>query len=511
MDLLSSPPPTPTSDDSSLDTFKSDDVLATMQEVQNFENGNPLLQLCINSIRFLCIDAINLAGSGHPGICMGMAPAIFTLFERHLSFCPSNPNWLNRDRFILSAGHGSMLLYSILHLYGYSSVTMNDICNFRRLHSSTPGHPECTMTPGVEVSTGPLGQGIANAVGFAIAEAHICALFSRPDAMIVDNFTFCVVGDGCLMEGISSEACSLAGHLKLGKLIVLYDDNHMSIDGSTDLAFTENVSARFEAYGWHMVHVENGNSDIEAIDAAILAAKQCTSKPSLIKITTKIGYGSPKLQNTPAAHGSPINMSETAATRKALNYPYEPFHIPDNVLQHFRRKVQTGKHLESCWEMNLASYKGLYPELYTRFSQDVIQGEWPLTLGAELYKAAKACEKSSMATRNFSGIMLNTVAPVSGLILGGSADTATSTMTHLACSKEFTPTIRVGRNIRFGVREHAMGGICNGIALCGYNLRPFCGTFLVFSGTAITIETFCSQTDMKCRLHACVDEDGVDE
>lgn len=291
-----------------------------------------LANLCINTVRFLCVDAINHANSGHPGVCMGMAAAAFVLFDNHMKFNPLNPRWLNRDRFVLSAGHGSMLLYSLLHLYGYESISMTDIKEFRKLHSRTPGHPECTETAGVEVCTGPLGQGISNAVGIAVAEAHIASIYNRPGFPIVDNFTYCIVGDGCMMEGISAEACSLAGHLKLGKLIVLYDDNHISIDGSTDLAFTEDVGKRFEAYGWQVLHVREGSTDIASIDRAIHIAKQCTDKPTLIKVSTVIGFGSPNQQNTAKVHGSALGSQETSETRKALNYEYDAFEIPSPAL-----------------------------------------------------------------------------------------------------------------------------------------------------------------------------------
>lgn len=440
-----------------------------------------LARSCINTIRFLCVDTINLANSGHPGICMGMAPASFVLFDEHMRFCPSNPSWINRDRFILSAGHGSMLLYSLLHLYGYKSVSLDDIKRFRKLNSRTPGHPECTETPGVEVSTGPLGQGLSNAVGIALSEAHLASVYNRPGFPIVDNFTFCIAGDGCMMEGMTSEACSLAGHLGLGKLIVLYDDNHISIDGSTDLAFTEDVGKRFEAYNWQVIHVERGNTDITAIDRAIRDAKRCVDKPTLIKITTTIGYGAPSKSNTAKAHGSAIGAEETSAAREALNYKHAPFDVPQDVLNHFRRKIDRGNSDEQQWKNLLREYEGFYPELHKSFKKFVIDGSFPEELMQNLQSVGLQESGNSLATRKHSKTMLNTIASLLPTFLGGSADTSPSTLTDLKCSRDFTKHTRDGRIIRFGVREHAMGAIANGIALAGYNLRPFCSTFLAFS------------------------------
>lgn len=446
------------------------------------KGNEDLANLCINAIRFLCIDAINHANSGHPGICMGMAPAIFVLFDNHLKFNPSNPNWLNRDRFILSAGHGSMLLYAMLFLCGYQSTSMDDLKNFRKLGSRTPGHPECTETPGVEVCTGPLGQGVCNAVGAAIAEAHMASVYNRPGCPVVDNYTYCLVGDGCMMEGLSAEACSLAGHLQLGKLIVLYDDNSISIDGSTEIAFTEDVSMRFESYGWQVLHVKNGNTDISGIDSAIYEAKRCANKPTLIKITTTIGYGAPNKSDSAIVHGSALGKEETEAARKVLGYGYRPFEVPPSVLQHLRRKLYEGICHEYSWRVCLEEYDQLFPKLAKVIRDEVLCGVISPTLDVELCRAAMGNRAKSRATRKHSKTMLNTIAANFPGFIGGSADTSPSTLTDIECSGDFTAVNRNGRNIRFGVREHAMAAIANGIGLAGYNLRPFCSTFFVFSG-----------------------------
>ncbi|MCY7392351.1 MAG: transketolase, partial [Leptolyngbyaceae cyanobacterium CAN_BIN12] len=317
-------------------------------------------ELCINSIRFLAVDAVEKAKSGHPGLPMGAAPMAFVLWNHFLRVNPKNPDWFNRDRFVLSAGHGSMLQYALLYLAGFNSVTMEDIKQFRQWESKTPGHPENFMTKGVEVTTGPLGQGISNAVGLAIAEAHLAAKFNKPDHTIVDHYTYVIMGDGCHMEGVSSEACSLAGHLKLGKLIALYDDNHISIDGSTDLAFTEDVGKRFEAYGWHVVVVEDGNTDLDAIHKAIEEAKAVTDKPSMIKVRTTIGYGSPTKANTAGVHGAALGGDEVTATRKQLGWEYEPFEIPEDALNYWRKAVERGAKYEEEWNLNLENYQAKY-------------------------------------------------------------------------------------------------------------------------------------------------------
>lgn len=464
---------------SSDEEFTSENtVLTSYAKLERIELAN----LCINSIRFLCIDAINNAQSGHPGMCMGMAAAAFVLFDNHLKFNPSNPRWLNRDRFVLSAGHGSMLLYSLLHLYGYKSVSLDDIKNFRQLSSCTPGHPECTETEGVEVSTGPLGQGMSNAVGIALAQAHVASVYNKPNFPIIENYTYCIAGDGCMMEGISSEACSLAGHLKLGRLIVLYDDNRISIDGSTDLTFTEDVAKRYESYGWHVISVPNGSTDIAAIDKALHAAKRCLDRPTLIKVSTIIGYGAPSKQNTASAHGSALGIEEANATRKVLKHEYEPFEITAPALEHVRRKVPDGEALESSWSTMLKDYENNYPQKYKVFMDAVAHGNLPSEVDLTLRKMAFTLRNKSQATRKHSKAVLNAIAPLVPSLIGGAADTTPSTLTNLDCSSDFTAENRGGRNIRFGVREHAMGAISNGIGLAGYNLRPFCSTFFVFTG-----------------------------
>ena len=437
-----------------------------------------LEELCINSIRFLAIDAVEKAKSGHPGLPMGAAPMAFVLWDRFMRFNPKNPKWFNRDRFVLSAGHGSMLQYALLYLAGYDSVTLEDIKEFRQWESRTPGHPENFMTLGVEVTTGPLGQGISNAVGLAIAEAHLAAKFNKPDSTIVDHYTYVILGDGCNMEGVSGEACSLAGHLGLGKLIALYDDNHISIDGSTDLAFTEDVGKRFEAYGWHVLTVEDGNTDLEAIHKAIEAAKAVTDKPSMIKVRTTIGYGSPNKANTAGVHGSALGGSEVTATREKLGWEYEPFQVPEDALNHWRKAVERGAKYEEEWNKNFADYKAKYGAEAAQLEQ-MLSGK--LAEGWEKVLPTYTPEDKADSTRNQSGKCLNALADVVPGLIGGSADLAHSCMTLLKSSGDFQPGHYENRNIRFGVREHGMGAICNGIALHGSGLIPYGATFLVFA------------------------------
>ncbi|HEY9674595.1 MAG TPA: transketolase [Waterburya sp.] len=437
-----------------------------------------LEELCINSIRFLAIDAVQKANSGHPGLPMGAAPMAFVLWDRFMRFNPKNPKWFNRDRFVLSAGHGCMLQYALLHLTGYDSVTLDDIKQFRQWGSKTPGHPENFETPGVEVTTGPLGQGIANGVGLAMAEAHLAAKFNKPDAKIVDHYTYVILGDGCNMEGVSGEACSLAGHLGLGKLIALYDDNHISIDGSTDVSFTEDVAKRFEAYGWHVQHVEDGNNDLEAIAKAIEAAKAVTDKPSMIKVTTTIGYGSPNKSNTADVHGAALGKDEVKATRENLGWEYPEFEVPEDALKHWRKAVERGANLETEWNQALADYKAKYPEEaaeFERFASGKLPEGWEKALPT--YKP----EDKALATRKTSEMTLNALAPVLPELVGGSADLTHSNYTLLKGFGDFQKGQYANRNLRFGVREHGMGSICNGIALHGSGLIPYCATFLVFA------------------------------
>jgi len=438
-----------------------------------------LQELCVNSIRFLAIDAVEKANSGHPGLPMGAAPMAFVLWDKFLKFNPKNPKWINRDRFVLSAGHGCMLQYALMYLAGYDSVTIEDIKQFRQWKSQTPGHPENFVTSGVEVTTGPLGQGIANAVGLAQAEAHLAAVFNKPSHKLIDHYTYVILGDGCNMEGISGEACSLAGHWGLGKLIALYDDNHISIDGPTDVSFTEDVSKRFEAYGWHVQHVTDGNTDLDAIAKAIEAAKAVTDKPSMIKVTTFIGYGSPNKQNTADAHGSVLGTNEVAATRKNLGWNYEPFEVPSDALNHFRKAVTRGSQDESQWQSVWEDYQTKYPEEAAQFNRLVFTGELP----PNWEKALPVYQPGdkALASRKSSEIVLNALAPVLPEIIGGSADLTHSNYTLLKGYGDFQKNQYANRNVHFGVREHAMGAICNGIALYGANLIPYGATFLIFT------------------------------
>ncbi|AFZ34502.1 transketolase [Stanieria cyanosphaera PCC 7437] len=437
-----------------------------------------LEELCINSIRFLAIDAVEKAKSGHPGLPMGAAPMAFVLWDRFMKHNPKNPKWFNRDRFVLSAGHGCMLLYALMYLTGSDVVTLDEIKNFRQWGSKAPGHPENHITEGVEVTTGPLGQGIANAVGLAIAEAHLAAKYNKEDCKLVDHYTYVILGDGCNMEGISGEACSLAGHLGLGKLIALYDDNHISIDGSTDVSFTEDVSKRFEAYGWHVLHVKDGNSDLDEIAKAIEDAKAVTDKPSMIKVTTTIGYGSPNKANTAGVHGAALGGDEVKATRENLGWNHEPFVVPDDALAHFRKAVERGASYEAEWQETLAHYKTKYPQEAAEFER-IISSTLPE--GWDKVLPSYTPEDKALATRKHSEITLNALAPVLPELIGGSADLTHSNLTYLEVSGSFQKGAYQNRNLRFGVREHAMGAICNGIALHSHGLIPYGATFLVFT------------------------------
>ncbi|MDB9395363.1 transketolase [Microcystis aeruginosa] len=437
-----------------------------------------LEELCINAVRFLAVDAVEKAKSGHPGLPMGAAPMAFVLWDQFLRFNPKNPQWVNRDRFVLSAGHGCMLQYALMYLTGYDSVPLEEIKQFRQWKSKTPGHPENFVTEGVEVTTGPLGQGIANGVGLALAETHLAARFNKPDAKIIDHYTYVILGDGCNMEGISGEACSLAGHWGLGKLIALYDDNHISIDGSTDIAFTEDVSKRFEAYGWHVQHVENGNTDLDAIANAIAAAKAVTDKPSMIKITTTIGYGSPNKSNTADVHGAALGATEIELTRKALGWEYEPFVVPDDVLSRFRQAVDKGATAETDWNKLFNEYQTKYPAeaaLFEQLTTSQLPEGWDKAL--PVYKP----EDKALASRKHSEICLNALAGVLPGLIGGSADLTHSNYTELEHFGNFQKGSYQERNVHFGVREHAMGAICNGIALHNTGLIPYGATFLIFT------------------------------
>jgi len=436
-----------------------------------------LEQLCINSIRFLAIDAVEKAKSGHPGLPMGAAPMAFVLWDRIMRFNPKNEGWHNRDRFVLSAGHGSMLQYAMLYLTGYPGMTIEDLKQFRQWESKTPGHPEDFMTPGVEVTTGPLGQGLANAVGIAAAEAHMAARFNKPDFPIFDHYTYVIASDGDMMEGVASEACSLAGHWGLGKLIVLYDDNKISLDGDTELSFTEDVGKRFEAYGWHVQAVEDGNTDVDGIHTAITTAKSVTDRPSLIKVRTTIGYGSPNKANSHDSHGSALGAEEVQATRKNLGWEYEPFVVPEDVLNHFRQAQERGAQWEEEWNQLYTDYKQKYAEEAQQLEQ-----MWSKKLPENWHQCLPTytSEDKGDATRNHGGKCLNALAKVLPQVVGGSADLFTSNKTLMKGLGNFQKETYEGRNFWFGVREHGMGAICNGIA--GYGgLIPYCSTFLTFT------------------------------
>ncbi len=436
-------------------------------------SADELQTKAINAIRFLSADAIQTANSGHPGMCMGAAALTYALWMRHLRFNPHNPDWPNRDRFVLSGGHGSMLLYSMLHLTGYD-VSLDEIKNFRQWGSITPGHPEYNHTPGVEVTTGPLGQGVGNAVGMAIAEAHLAAVFNRPGHEIIDHYTYALVTDGDLMEGISSEAASIAGHLRLGKLIFLYDDNDISIDGSTDLTFTEDVGKRFEAFGWHVQTVKDGN-DVDAVDKAISKAKE-DPRPSLIICRTHIGFGLPTKQDSAESHGAPPGEEELRGAKEKLGWPDKMFYVPDEVYDHYRGSIPRGEDLEKQWKEAFAEYEKAYPELAAEL-QRRLEGRLPE--GWEKVIPSFDAE-SRMATRSASGKVINALAPVLTELVGGSADLTPSNKTSINSSKPLQADSMDGRNIHYGVREHAMGAIVNGMAVHG-GLIPFCGTFFIFS------------------------------
>lgn len=435
-------------------------------------------ELCVNAIRFLSIDGVEKAKSGHPGLPMGAAPMSFVLWDQFMRFNPKNPQWINRDRFVLSAGHGSMLQYSLLHLYGYDSVTIDDIKQFRQWKSKTPGHPENFVTSGIEVTTGPLGQGIANGVGLALAEAHLGAKYNKPDCTLIDHYTYVIMGDGCNMEGISGEAASLAGHWGLGKLIALYDDNHISIDGSTDIAFTEDVSKRFEAYGWHVLHVKDGNTDLDAIAAAIAEAKSVTDKPTMIKVTTTIGYGSPKKAGTAGVHGAALGGDEVAATRAKLDWNYDPFVVPEDAYAHFNKAIERGATLEAQWNETMATYKTKYPteaQEFETITSGVLPANWADCL------PSYTPEDKPLASRKHSENCLNAISTVLPQLIGGSADLTHSNLTQLKISGDFQKGAYENRNVHFGVREHAMGAICNAISLHNTGLIPYGATFLVFT------------------------------
>jgi transketolase len=446
-------------------------------------------QLCINTIRFLSVDMVQKANSGHPGMPLGAAPLAYVLWTRWLEHNPRNPLWFDRDRFVLSAGHGSALLYSLLHLTGYD-LSLDDIKQFRQWGSKAPGHPERGHTPGVEVTTGPLGQGLANAVGMAIAEAQLAARYNQPDHLVIDHHTYAIVGDGDLMEGVASEAASLAGHLRLGKLTCLYDDNHVTLAGGTDISFTEDRARRFEAYGWHTVTVSDGN-DLAAIDTALHAARAQAARPSLILVRTHIGYGSPE-QDSFKAHGSPLGIADVRKTKETLKWPTEPdFLIPAEALAHMREAIARGAHDESTWNERLTGYAKACPALSAQLLSR-LRDELPPGWDAQIPQFP--ADTKGLATREASGKVMNAIAPNLPALLGGSADLDPSTKTALKGLGDFNSPqsqsedgqgsdgggwSKLGRNLHFGVREHAMGAIVNGLAAHG-GFIPYGATFLIF-------------------------------
>lgn len=434
---------------------------------------NQIDVLTVNTIRVLAADIVQKAKSGHPGLPIGSAPMAYTLFAKELKFNPKNPKWRNRDRFILSAGHGSALQYALLHLFGYD-MTIDDLKSFRQWGAKTPGHPEFGHTPGVEITTGPLGQGIANAVGMAMAEAHMAAKFNKDGFPVFDHYTYALVGDGCLMEGIASEAASLAGHLKLGKLIVMYDKNDITIEGNINVAFTEDVGKRFEAYGWQVLTVENGNADIDAIQEALEKAKDEKEKPSLVIVKTTIGYNSP-LAGTSACHGSPLGQENIDILKANLGFDYkEPFTVPDEVYEHTNRIAETGVARENVYNKMMAGYEKQYPELAKQLEK-YYGPMCPHIFDDYFYEFDKA-----LSTRKASNAVLNRLASKLPNLIGGSADLAGSNLTIMNDREWFSAENYAGSNIHFGVREFAMAAIANGMAAYG-GLKPYVATFFVFS------------------------------
>ena len=438
--------------------------------------GEELDQLAINTIRFLSVDMVEAAGCGHPGAPMGQASMAYLLWTRFLRTTPSDPHWPNRDRFVLSCGHASALIYSMLHLSGHD-LPMEELQNFRQMGSKTPGHPEHGLTPGVETTTGPLGQGLGNAVGMAVAERLLGEYFNRPGFPIFDHRTWAIASDGDLMEGVAAEASSMAGHLGLGKLTVYYDDNRITIDGSTSLTFSEDVGQRYHSYGWQVLHVADGN-DLDALAEATEEAKAEASKPSLIIVRTHIGYGSPNRQDTAKAHGEALGEEETAAAKEHLGWPLEPtFHVPDEVSAPFNEARRRNQHRREDWVKQLRRYASMHPELAAELDRR-LAGELPEGWNASLPKFSP--EDGPLATRKASGAVLNALAARLPELTGGSADLSGSNNTMLKGEPVQSVAEPGGRNFHFGVREHAMGAAVNGMALSGL-LRPYCGTFLIFS------------------------------
>ena len=435
-----------------------------------------LERLCIDAIRVLSMDAVQKADSGHPGTPMALAPLAYVLWTRHLRYNPANPEWIDRDRFVLSAGHASMLLYSVLYLTGYD-VSLDDLKQFRQWESKTPGHPEFGYTPGVETTTGPLGQGVGNSVGMAVAEAQLAAVFNRPGHDIINHHTYFIASDGDVMEGVSHEASSFAGHLRLGKIIGFYDDNHITIEGDTDLTFSDDTAKRYESYGWHIQHVGDAN-DIDAIDKAIVAAKAVTDRPSLIVLRSHIGFGSPNKQDTAEAHGSPLGPDEIRLTKEALEYPsQEPFYVAPEALAHWRTMAGRGEKLESEWQSRHAEYEKAHPEAAAELARR-LRGE--LIDGWEDLIPSFTAENGNVASRAASGVVLNAIAPKVPELVAGSADLASSTNTIVKGAPSLSASDLSGRNFHFGIREHGMGAVMNGMSVHG-GFIPYGATFLIFS------------------------------
>lgn len=458
-------------------TGSSASAISAMTTVPSLSSASPeTVRLAIDTVRTLSMDAVQAANSGHPGTPMALAPLAYALYTRHLRHDPASPDWIDRDRFILSVGHASMLLYSSLFLSGYD-LPLEEIKNFRQWGSRTPGHPEVHHTKGVETTTGPLGQGVANAVGFAVAEAHLAAEFNREGHSIIDHYTYFIAGDGCLMEGISHEAASFAGHAGLSRLIGFFDDNRITIEGSTDLSCSDDVEKRFTSYGWQVLHIADVN-DQQAIDDAIASAKADTERPTLIITRSHIGYGSPNRQDSAKAHGEPLGDEEIALTKKAYGWPStEPFFVPDVALRHWREAAIARAQAHKEWQSLWSSYAAAHPDLAAELTRR-IEGRLPEKLDSAFPKFDS--KTGAVASRAASGVVINAIAPVLPELIGGSADLAGSNLTMVKGAPHFSPSTPGGRNFSFGIREHAMGAIMNGMSLHG-GIIPYGGTFLVFT------------------------------
>ncbi|KAG5964883.1 hypothetical protein E4U58_003015 [Claviceps cyperi] len=467
-------------------------------------------QLAINTIRLLAVDATFNSNSGHPGAPMGMAPVAHVLFNKFMKFNPKNPKWLNRDRFVLSNGHGCMLQYALLHLFGYD-LSIQDLKDFRTVDSKTPGHPEAHDTPGIEVTTGPLGQGVCNAVGLAMAQAHTAATFNKPGFDVVDNYTYCFLGDGCLMEGISSEASSLAGHLQLGNLICIYDDNHISIDGDTNCAFTEDVVKRYESYNWHVVIVEDGDNDLAGMEAAIKKCQEVKDKPSLIKLKTTIGYGSLQ-EGTHGVHGSPLKAEDIKQLKQKWNFPQEPFHVPKEVYELYGKHSSEGAAYEEKWNQLMSKYAEKFPKEY----EDLLRRQkGDLPQGWEKNLPVYTPSDGAVASRKLSETVLSKIESAIPELFGGSADLTGSNLTRWKEAVDFQPKATglgdySGRYVRYGVREHGMGAIMNGLAAYG-TILPYGGTFLNFVSYAAGAVRLSALSQIRCIWVATHDSIGLGE